>query len=209
MILPNGNIGKFVKMTIGLIIILVIINPFIKLVQGDIDIEKEVFKNIEKQYNYREEDQSEFTFNQDEQIKTMYTDEIKSEIEKNIINKTKYKLSKINIEINESKDTEDYGMIETLELVLVEDINREDRDENNNEDNISKSSNTRDIEDININVSIETKIENKIENNENIKSKDQPEETEDSKEIEDIKRDISKQFEISKDKIFISLETKE
>lgn len=202
MILPNGNIGKFVKITIGLIIILVIINPFIKLVQGDIDIEKEVFKNIENQYSYREEDKSEFIFNQDEQIKSSYIEEIKTEIERKIINKTKYKLKKSNIIINENKDSKEYGCVESIELELIED---ENKNQSNNKEDINK---TLDIEDINIDINIEnkTKTSEAIELNKQNDSKDKGE---NSKEIEEIRTDISKQFEMSKDKIFISSETKE
>ena len=198
MILPDGNIGKFVKITIGLIIILVIINPFIKLVEGDIDIEKEVFKNIEKQYNYREEDQSEFTFNQDEQVKTLYLEEIKTGIENNIISKTKYSLLTSNIEINEDKNSENYGMIKSLELTLIEDVDTKENDQD-------KPESISNIDDIKIDVNIETKIENKKDTH----LKDPLDKTKDLKEIEDIKTDLSKQFEVPKDKIFINLETKE
>lgn len=202
MILPNGKIGKFVKITIGLIIILVIINPFIKLVQGDIDIEKEVLKNIEKQYNYREEDQSKFTLNQDEQVKNMYVEEIKGQIERNIISKTKYQLSKSNIKINENKNSKEYGNIEKMELELIEVKNKGDESEAYNKEDKSKSI---DIENINIDINIENKTSNeeknlKVSNDKLSKN---------SKEIEDIKTDISKKFEISKDKIFISSEIKE
>ena len=43
-IIPNNNMKRYIDMVIGLLIIIVIITPFIKLLNKDFDIDKEIFK---------------------------------------------------------------------------------------------------------------------------------------------------------------------
>lgn len=190
MILPNGHIRKFVKTTIGLIIILVIINPFIKVVQGDIDIEEEVLKNIEKQYNYKENNYSDFEVNQEKQVKEMYTSKIEAEIENSILYETKYKLDKTYIEIDEDKKSDSYGNIEKIKLVLSEEkkqIKTTVKDKEN-------------VAIIAIDIDLEKKTEEKVDTKEDL---------EEIKDFKDIKDKISKKFEISEDKISLNLNTKD
>ena len=77
------------------------------------------------------------------------------------------------------------------------------------ENDQDKSDSISNIDDIKIDINIETKIENKTENEKDTHLKEPLAKTKDLKEVEDIKTDISKQFEVPKDKIFINLETKE
>lgn len=189
MILPNGDIRKFVKMTIGLIIILVIINPFIKLMQSDIDIEKEILNNMANQYQHREEDYKGFEDYKDNQIKELYISKIKNEISEEVISKTEYKLSEIYIDIDESKDKGNYGSIEKINMKLIS--KQEDR-----KVSIEKERNIKVIE---INVNIKDVEENK--------PKDQISANNKPKDLEVIEKEISKKFEIDKEKLFINLET--
>lgn len=189
MILPNGDIRKFVKMTIGLIIILVIINPFIKLMQSDIDIEKEILNNMANQYQHREEDYKGFEDYKDNQIKELYISKIKNEISEEVISKTEYKLSEIYIDIDESKDKGNYGSIEKINMKLIS--KQEDR-----KVSIEKERNIKAIE---INVNIKDVEENK--------PKDQTSSNNKPKDLEVIEKEISKKFEIDKEKLFINLET--
>lgn len=190
MILPNGHIRKFVKTTIGLIIILVIINPFIKVVQGDIDIEEEVLKNIEKQYNYKENDYSDFENNQDKQVKEMYTSKIETEIQNSILNETKYKLDKTYIELNENKESHSYGNIEKIKLILSEEKKE-----------IEASVNAKEkVEIATIDINLEKKPKEETKPKEELKE---------PKDFKDIKDKISKKFELRKDKVSLNLNTKE
>lgn len=190
MILPNGNIRKFVKMTIGLIVILVIINPFIKLIQSDIDIEKEIFNNIESQYEYRDESYKEFEDYKDKQVKSLYINKIKNEIDNEIISKTNYRLSEIYIDIDESKDTDRYGNIQKINMKLV-------LQESDSAISIEKESDIRDIK-------IDIKLEDVKEKNEQAEQK---ESKNNLKVLDDIEDKISKKFEIDKENIFIDLKT--
>lgn len=191
MILPRGEMRKFVKTTIGLIIILVIINPFIKLVQGDIDIEKELLKNIDNKYSYRENDLSEFTLHQDELIEEMYVEEIKTEIEDHLKKKTNYMLIEGDIEIDKNKDGENYGGIEKVILLLGEESNESYIDTDNEK-----------IKSIRVDVKVSD-----ISNDKKIVER--KEISVNTKDIENVKNVISTKFEIDKDKISIDVETKD
>lgn len=192
MILPAGSMRRFVKVTIGLIIILVIINPFIKLVQGDIDIENEVFKNIENQYNYRENDYSEFESSQDHLIEEMYIEEIKKQIEHTVIEKTDYVVVKSNIKIDRNKNTDNYGGIEKIALTL-EEGRRVNKEESTQANKIKA-------------IRVDVKVGNISDQSQAI---DKEKVYINNKEIQHIKDNISTSLKISKEQISIDLQTKD
>ena len=47
-VLPKGNMKRFIDMIIGFLIIIVVINPFIKFINKDIDIERNIFTSINR-----------------------------------------------------------------------------------------------------------------------------------------------------------------
>lgn len=190
MILPNGNMRKFVKMTVGLIVILVIINPFIKLIQSDIDIEKEVFNNINNQYENREESYREFEDYKNSQIKDLYINKIKDEIDNEIISKTEYKLVDIYIEIDENKDINSYGDIQRLDIILI-------LKEDNSTVSIKKDN---DIKKIEVDINLKDVKEDYEPNGQQIPNNN-------LKNLDNIGMKISEKFEIDKEKIFIDFKT--
>ena len=192
MILPNGNMRRFVNMIIGILLILVIINPFISLLKNNIDIEKEVFMNISEQNTYKPKEDKEFKNIQDKQIVDMYKDQIEKEIRNSLINKTQYVLEKIHIEIDENNDSKEYGSIKKIELIINE--NKEIKEKEN-----SKNIQIKDIE-----IGVKTKDivkDNEKLNNEELKNKH-------TQDIDKITIHISEQLQIDKDKIFIILKNK-
>lgn len=194
MILPNGSTRKFVKITIGLIVIIVIINPFISLVESDIDIEREILKNIDKQYEYRENNYNNFEIQIDEQIKEEYIKEIKKEVDKRIISTSKYTTEKIDIDIDEDKDKDNYGNIKKLDITLIE------REANTSDDSVNIEG-KKDIKDIKIDIKLKKENSKKQSVTSDLK--------ENAGELNDIKNKISEKFEIDKDKIFIDFKTKD
>ena len=193
MILPNGNIKKFVKMTIGLILILVIINPFIKLVQGDINIEREVLKNIDKKYEYQLGEHNEFEKYKDSQIKDLYIKKIKEEIDSDIISNSNYKINDIRIDIDEKSNTDNYGHIEKISIILTLKETEEQ----------AVTAEKDNIKDVKIDIKLEKLGE--IKKYENLKD----EKTLNNKpdDLKNIKIQIAKKFELDKQKIFIELKT--
>ncbi|AFS78387.1 stage III sporulation protein AF [Gottschalkia acidurici 9a] len=192
MILPNGNMRRFVNMIIGILLILVIINPFISLLKSNIDIEKEVFMNISEQNTYKPKEDKEFKNIQDKQIVDMYKNQIEKEVRNSLINKTQYVLEKIHIEIEENNDSKEYGSIKKIELIINE--NKEIKEKEN-----SKNIQIKDIE-----IDVKTKDivkDNERLNNEELNNKH-------TQDIDKITIHISEQLQLDKDKIFIILKNK-
>lgn len=119
-ILPDSNMKRFIDMIVGLLIIVVIITPFIKIFSKDINIEKVFLSNSNKFKNeYIEEDEAILALQQD-QVMEAYKKSVKKEIENLIEEKTNYEVRHIDMEIDSELDDEDYGKVKELSLVLKE-----------------------------------------------------------------------------------------
>lgn len=122
MILPNSNMKRFIDMIVGLLIIVVIITPFIKIISRDIDIEKHFLLsnnklNSELKNNHINEDEKVSKL-QEEQIIKAYEKNIEKEIQNLIEKETDYELESIEITIDNELEAEDYGSIREMSLVL-------------------------------------------------------------------------------------------
>ncbi len=109
MIIPNGNIKKYIKTVIGIYIMFVIISPIITKVTGkDISIEKYINSQSEK-YKTKEVSQIDTNY----YITKTYIENIKADVIKELEAKG-YKVNEIKIEIEE-EDTK-YGKLKTMKL---------------------------------------------------------------------------------------------
>jgi len=123
-ILPNGNMKKYIKVLTGLLIIMVLINPFINLITKDINIEREVLTNIGKSYSYYEEENENYISMQTQQITNIYREQLYKEINEIITKDGTYAVSNMHIKIIEDNTKENYGEIIGIEVGL-ENIDRE------------------------------------------------------------------------------------
>ena len=146
MILPNGNIKKYIKTVIGVYIIFTIVSPVITKITGkEIDIAKYVNAQTEK-YQAKEI----ATIDTNYYIKQTYIENIKKDITREM-ETMGYKVNNLNIEIEEKE--EEYGIIKKMQLEIS-----------------NKTSNVKPIE-ISVNKSQENKkSEIATEEIENIKS---------------------------------------
>lgn len=109
MIIPDGNIKKYIKTVIGIYIMFVIISPIISKITGqEISIEKYI-NSQEK--NYKSYDTALIDTNQ--YIKENYIENIKNEIIKDM-EEREYIVNQIQIEIEENEAN--YGNLKNLEL---------------------------------------------------------------------------------------------
>ncbi|MTI65431.1 MAG: stage III sporulation protein AF [Firmicutes bacterium] len=117
-IMPKGPLKGYINVIIGLILIIVLINPFINLISNNIDIEKEVFANIN---SYNEENsvvKESFKELQKDQIIKTYKEKVKKNIIGLVESESKYKVEDINITINLNEDEKDFGKLKKLKLNL-------------------------------------------------------------------------------------------
>lgn len=112
MILPNGNIKKYIKTVIGVYIIFTIISPVVSKITGkEIDISKYINVQTEK-YQTKEL----VTIDTNYYIKQTYIENIKNDITRELELKG-YKVGKIQLEIEEGEA--EYGKIKKIQLEIL------------------------------------------------------------------------------------------
>lgn len=123
LILPNGNMKKYINMVIGFLIILVIIGPFVKLIHTDYSFARNLYKNQIESINFKYNEDLEINKVQDEQIKDFYINKVKGEIQELVSNTTDYVIESIDITIKE--DEMNFGKLEEVNLILKENLDGE------------------------------------------------------------------------------------
>lgn len=180
-ILPTSNMKRYINMIIGLLVIIVLINPFIKLLTDNMSIEKEVLSNILETNEVLTGEES-FKDIQNNQVINIYKDSVKKEILDLIDSKTQYKIDSLSLEINENREDEEFGEIVGVSLV----INSTSQEVNNNE-NEKKNIKVDKVKKVSVNVDKESNTKNK--NN--------------SSEYNDLRRLISDSYRIEESKVII------
>lgn len=113
LIMPKGNMKRYINLVIGLLIIFTIVNPFAKLMKLDFNLDQAIF-NYSKSDDYLNNDE-EFYMQQEKQIESLYKEKISNEMIELVEDKTEYKVVDISIGIIESK--EKYGEIDYIKLI--------------------------------------------------------------------------------------------
>ncbi|SDY48312.1 stage III sporulation protein AF [Proteiniborus ethanoligenes] len=116
--LPKSSMKRYVNMVLGLLIIIVLINPIIKFMANDIDIEREVFLNISKQNNMYSDKDLKYVEAQNQNIVEMYKNKLKREITDFIELDEGYKIVEVNISIEENSKLDNFGEITGIEVYL-------------------------------------------------------------------------------------------
>ncbi|MCT4621554.1 MAG: stage III sporulation protein AF [Marinisporobacter sp.] len=182
LIFPNSSMKKYIKMIVGLLVMLVIINPILEVMHGKFQLEEDIFKAssaIQRQelvLNVKK-----FKGTQKKQIISVYKDYVEKYIKDQIeFNNTIHVLN-IDATIEENLDSEKFGNIQKLSIVLSE------SDEQLSNEGIQPVSN------INIHIN---------ENNENIKlsKKDHV--------LKEIREHIHKYYGLDENNIYIHIQKK-
>lgn len=130
-LLPSSNMKKYINMILGLLIIIVLINPIIKLMSSDINIDREVFYNLQSYNTFKIEGESKYVENQNQQITEVYKKKIENEISDFLRTDVDYSVLDVNVSINEDIEAEDFGKIIGIEVYLTT-----KNDSNQNQQNI-------------------------------------------------------------------------
>ena len=161
LILPKGNLKKYIKVVLGIYIIFCIISPFVNTSKL-YDLE-----NFDTNKLAKEKSSSVNQESMDKRLQNLYIDELKKDISKKV-NENGYNVEKIDIDANLQQDSENPG-IHNIDLVIT----------NNKIESVKK-------------VEIGNKKEDETkQNNEN---------------IEKIKEELEKDYEVDKKIINVKLE---
>lgn len=117
-LLPTSNMKRYINMILGLLIIIVLINPIIKLMSSDINIEREVFLNIKNYNTLGMDDNLKYVELQNKQITEVYKKKIENEIAELVKTEENYNIIEINVSIEENIKREDFGKITAIEVYL-------------------------------------------------------------------------------------------
>ena len=133
LIMPKGNMKRYINLVIGLLIIFTIVSPFAKLMKLDFNLDQAIF-NYSKSDDYLNNDE-EFYMQQEKQIESLYKEKISNEIIELVEDKTEYKVVDILIGIIDSKDK--YGEIDN-NLKVISNKNSKDNDVNNDSNDFNE-----------------------------------------------------------------------
>lgn len=139
--LPNSNMKRYINMVIGFMIIVVIISPFIRLINSNFNVEREIFKSMIDEVKFQYEEDFELQDLQKSQIKETYLNKLKESVKESINGVLDYEVNDVKISIYE--DEKNYGNIKDIEIVMKP----RDGDNTHDEDTIK----TITIEEIRIN----------------------------------------------------------
>jgi len=125
-LLPTSNMKKYINMVFGLLIIIVLINPIIKLMSSDINIDREVFYNLRSYNTFGVEGNSKYIELQNQQITEVYKKKLAKEIAEVIKTQVNYKVLEIKVHIEEDIAQDDFGKLTGVEVYLGTDINNQE-----------------------------------------------------------------------------------
>lgn len=114
MILPEGNIKKYVRTVIGIYIVFTIISPIMTKITGK-EFKLKTYELPGAQIKQTT------TIDTNAYIEKAYIEKIKQDIKENI-EKMGYKVNQISLEINNSE--ENYGQIKTIKLNIIKEENK-------------------------------------------------------------------------------------
>ena len=177
MILPNGNIKKYVKVILGIYIVFSIISPFSgSKVKGNFDLSKkvvELFENSDKKDNLKEESSSE------QRLNKIYENTFEKELIQTI-EKEGFIVYKCEVKGNFNAEEENAGISKISVIVENQKIIKKNVEDYNE----IKIDSVNEVQKVEINIG------NKITN--------ETEEDVDAKDVDTLRKYLSKHYEIDK-----------
>lgn len=114
LVMPKGNMKKYIDLIIGFLIIFTIITPFAKIVKKDFSFDETVF-NYSNSINLRE-DKVDFQLEQEKQIERLYKEKIKSEVIKLVEEESSHRVKELRVDLMDEDEV--YGAIQYLEIII-------------------------------------------------------------------------------------------
>lgn len=126
LIMPKGDMKKYINFTIGLLIIFTVINPFVNIGRFNFNLDDEILKNLGDINKVDLKDSSLILEEQEEEIEKIYKKKISEKINEIV---REYNNSQIyQIDINIDRSEENYGRIKSLDLILYQEQRKNGRE---------------------------------------------------------------------------------
>lgn len=128
LVMPKGNMKRYIDLIIGFLIIFTIITPFARIIKKDFSFDETVF-NYSNSTSLNNKEDVNFQMEQEKQIEKLYKEKIKEEIIKLVEEESLYMVGDVILDL--IQDEEVYGKIKHLEIII------KDRNENTKENKVS------------------------------------------------------------------------
>ncbi|MBF8982656.1 stage III sporulation protein AF [Lutibacter sp. B2] len=131
LLLPNSSMKKYVNMVVGLLLIIVILNPLVLIVNKNIDIENEVFKtSVEIDKNAVVLTHSNLEKTQENQMIQVYKRKIEQHIKERVLHNNPVDVKNVYMEIDEDQTSDNFGNIQNLKIELSPNVEKKSDNEN-------------------------------------------------------------------------------
>lgn len=131
LIMPKGNMKRYIDVFIGLILIYMVISPFLKLASIDFKLDRSIVES----FSFHESDNIDFIKEQSGKIEELYVEKLNSRIKLLVEDSTEYKMDSIDIDIERKEEY--FGEIKSIEIFLLKELNG-NATKNNGEIDIQK-----------------------------------------------------------------------
>lgn len=118
-LLPNSSIKKYIKMIVGLLVMLVILSPILELVNGNIKIENEIIKtSSEVEQKYLQVNAHQLEDEQNRQMIEVYKRKMEKDIKERIEYEHSVEVLSIHTYIDEDIKSHAFGSLNQLNITL-------------------------------------------------------------------------------------------
>lgn len=116
--IPKGKMKKYINMVFGFLIIIVIISPFVKLINSNYSFTRSLYKNQLRGVGFEEKDYGGLAETQENQIKDLYRGKIREEMKGVIRQHTDKTIDYIDFQLEHGE--ENFGRLLSIEIILRE-----------------------------------------------------------------------------------------
>lgn len=117
LVMPKGNMKRYIDLIIGFLIIFTILTPFAKIIKKDFSFDETVF-NYSNSINLIDKDEIDFQLEQEKQIEKLYKEKIKNEIIKLVEEESLFIVGNVSVDLIDEEEM--YGEIQYLEIIIKE-----------------------------------------------------------------------------------------
>ncbi|AKL95295.1 stage III sporulation protein AF [Clostridium aceticum] len=119
-LIPDSDNKRFINVVVGLLIMIVILNPVMRLLQGEMDLGGRILQaSNHMEYRTAQNRIEQSDYMQTEVVVALYKDQLKQQMKKRLESISSYVVEDLQLQIEE-ENTEDFGMIHRIDIVIRE-----------------------------------------------------------------------------------------
>lgn len=128
--LPNNSMKRYIDVITGFLIIFVVINPFVKILTTNINLEQNYLLRYTESINENYYEEENFLNLQNQQMVELYKKNLEGKIKETIKKDLGYEILDINLTVVEDNEDSNYGQLIGVSMTINLDENKEESNEN-------------------------------------------------------------------------------